>query len=145
MVNSMMAKFSQPFPRNVYQAACSNTLFDSICGLSTATWRSTGTISTVTSTASFTSTLTQADDFFTGGRVRFLSGRLEGTWLPIKAFMHASGSVTLARPPADVLQAGDTFEVWPGCDKKLATCTTKFGNIIHFRGQPFIPAAETTL
>jgi Phage conserved hypothetical protein BR0599/Uncharacterized conserved protein (DUF2163) len=38
--------------------------------------------------------------------------------------------------------AGDTFELFAGCDKTLATCTAVYNNTIHFGGTPFVPNPE---
>jgi hypothetical protein len=37
---------------------------------------------------------------------------------------------------------GDTFTIYPGCNKLRTTCQA-FGNDINFGGQPFIPPPET--
>jgi hypothetical protein len=43
-----------------------------------------------------------------------------------------------------VPEAGDTFNLVPGCDGRQVTCSAKFNNIVHFRGYPYIPVPETT-
>jgi hypothetical protein len=40
---------------------------------------------------------------------------------------------------------GDQFQLLPGCDRTLATCTNVFNNAIHFGGFPFIPTPETAV
>jgi len=47
----------------------------------------------------------------------------------------------LPSPP----QAGDVFKVYPGCNKRQDTCKNKFNNIVHFRGFPYIPSADTVV
>lgn len=37
------------------------------------------------------------------------------------------------------------FELLPGCDHTLATCTNTFANQIHFGGFPYIPAPENAV
>ena len=39
-------------------------------------------------------------------------------------------------------QAGDTLRLFAGCDKMAATCQTKFGNFLNFRGFPHIPGED---
>jgi len=57
----------------------------------------------------------------------------------------ASGSgifvLTQALPYAPA--AGDTFVVYPGCDKSQRTCRLKFNNLANFGGFPYVPAPET--
>ena len=50
-------------------------------------------------------------------------------------------ALQLPHPPA----SGDTFTVYPGCPKTQAACKDKFSNLIHFRGYPYVPPAETAL
>ena len=46
-------------------------------------------------------------------------------------------------PLPNVPAVGDTFSVFPGCDKTKTTCAGKFSNIARFRGFPFVPVPET--
>ena len=41
--------------------------------------------------------------------------------------------------------AGDGFTIRAGCDKRIATCAQKFGNVVNFRGFPHIPGQDTIL
>jgi hypothetical protein len=41
--------------------------------------------------------------------------------------------------------AGDQFQLLPGCDRTLSTCTHVFNNAIHFGGFPYIPTPETAV
>ncbi len=45
------------------------------------------------------------------------------------------------RTPFDIA-AGDTFYVFPGCDKRKVTCSTKFANVVNFRGFEFMPGSD---
>jgi uncharacterized phage protein (TIGR02218 family) len=46
----------------------------------------------------------------------------------------------LAMPYA--VQPGDAFIVHPGCDRRFATCRDVFANVLHFRGEPFVPGLD---
>ncbi len=48
-------------------------------------------------------------------------------------------------PMPFTIQRGDTFEVYPGCDKKLATCKAKFDNVVNFQGFPHVPGHDAVL
>ncbi len=37
---------------------------------------------------------------------------------------------------------GDDVYIFPGCDKRLATCRDKFDNVRNFRGFPHIPGND---
>ena len=40
------------------------------------------------------------------------------------------------------IDAGDTFTVTAGCDKRFSTCRNRFGNGADFRGFPHIPGND---
>ena len=77
------------------------------------------------------------------GALTFTSGANVGMTRTVKAY--GSGlfrfALQLPSPPA----AGDTFTVYPGCPKTKEACASKFNNVIHFRGYPYVPPAETAL
>lgn len=130
-------------PRNVYQPGCSNTLFDATCGLLKASYAVTGTATSVTNATrtAFSTGLAQAADYFALGWAVGLTGANAGVGRTIKAF--ASGLVTTVQPWPAAVAIGDTFTVYPGCNKTQATCTSKFSNVVRFRGYPYVPAPET--
>ena len=145
-VNSLTELLNINVPRNVYQAACQNALYDSACGLSMAGFAYSGTVSEATqSIVDFTgSALSMPTGFFELGGLVFTSGSNSGECRTVK-YHRVSGSVYLSSPLKSVPVAGDTFELYAGCDKTMSTCTNKFSNIDNFKGQPFIPTPETSL
>jgi uncharacterized phage protein (TIGR02218 family) len=40
------------------------------------------------------------------------------------------------------IEAGDTFTVSAGCDKRFETCREKFANALNFRGFPHMPGND---
>ncbi len=52
-------------------------------------------------------------------------------------------SVWLA--PSSAIAIGDAFTVTAGCDKRAATCLTKFVNLDNFRGFPHMPGNDFAL
>ena len=79
----------------------------------------------------------------TGGYIRFTGGALDGVRRTIK--LHTTGSLLLFSPLPSAPTVGASFSAYPGCDKLQATCTTKFSNVINFRGAPYIPTPETAV
>ncbi len=140
-INSHLELLSQQLPRELYQPACLNTLFDQGCTLSSSSFSVSETVTSATVSV-INATMAQATDYFTLGTVKFTSGNNSGFKRTIKAYT-TGGSITLLVPLPFVPLAGDTFTAVPGCDKKQSTCTNKFSNLVNFRGQPFIPAPET--
>ena len=144
-IDSDAALLNVMVPRNVYQPGCLNTLFDATCLLSKASFAvsATATSATDATRTIFSTALGQASGYFALGYAVGLTGANAGVALSIRAF--ASGVITTIRPWPSAVGIGDTFTVYPGCDKQQATCSSKFSNLANFRGQPWIPAAMTVI
>jgi uncharacterized phage protein (TIGR02218 family) len=150
-VKSALAQLQQKLPRNTYQAACMNSLFDSNCGINRAANTRTGTVTAVaagnnpTLTVSFSSSI--ASGWLDLGISTITRGANTGISRTIQAQTGTGTSVTLqfSRPFPFALSIGDTLSATAGCNKLVTTCGDKFNNLIRFRGQPFIPAPETVL
>lgn len=130
-------------PRNIYQAGCMRTLYDQGCRVNREAFTVDGRIVAGTNTATTIKTsLTQAAGWFEQGVIKFTSGRNAGLTRTVKG--HTAGgmlSFALRLPHAPAV--GDAFKIYPGCNKTQAACQSKFNNIVHFRGFPYIPAADT--
>lgn len=141
-IESLLSLLNVSMPRNVYQTGCLHTLYDSGCGLSKTSFQGTGTVSGSPTITSFTySGLAQASGYFNLGTLKFTSGANTGHVRTVKSY--SGGTIQLASPLPVAPTSGDAFTIYAGCDKTQATCTTKFSNVIHFRGYPFIPVPET--
>lgn len=81
-----------------------------------------------------------AGDAYAAGALRWIGGANSG----IDSLVLASddGRLTLAEPPPFAPAAGDLVEIREGCDKTLATCTGRFGNVANFRGEPHLPGID---
>ncbi len=81
--------------------------------------------------------------WFSGGRLTWSTGANAGTATEVIA--HAKGgTVTLTlseKAPREVAE-GDAFVVRAGCDKALATCRDRFGNVANHRGFPHMPGND---
>jgi uncharacterized phage protein (TIGR02218 family) len=132
-------------PRDVYQPGCLNTVYDPACGRSRAAFTVTGAATVGSSQARtvFGHALAQAAGWFDLGVVTFTSGANAGISRTVK--QHTSAQLKVLQPLPFPVQAGDTFAVYPGCDKTVGTCMTKFNNVDRFRGHPYIPVPETVI
>ncbi len=74
-----------------------------------------------------------------GGRLRWIGGANSGLEDAIAA--SEDRSVTLRMPPR-FDGTGAMIELIEGCDKALATCRGRFGNVLNFRGEPFLPGID---
>jgi len=74
------------------------------------------------------------------GTLRWLEGGNCGMVQSIIA--SDAASVTLADAPAFMVAVGTRVLLTEGCDKQMATCSTRFGNAINFRGEPYLPGSD---
>lgn len=143
---------NQQMPRLLWQTGCFHEVYDSGCGLLKATFTVSGTITSVGDAAHFVaSAMTQPTGYFKLGVLTFTSGANSGVSGPVNNFTNP-GAFAMRFPFPIVPSAGDTFTVYPGCDKQQATCSNSnsaigpaFNNLAHFSGQPYIPVPETIL
>jgi hypothetical protein len=78
--------------------------------------------------------------FFAQGVITFTSGLNVGRRRAIES--NTGGTITLRVPLPIAPEAGDAFNMTPGCDHTMATCLNKFSNLAHYGGFNFIPVPE---
>ena len=142
-VNSDVADLNINMPRNLYQAACTHTLYDSGCTVNRAGAAAGSSISAGTSASYIACSLAYPIEWFNRGYIVFQTGNLTGVRRTVKGY--SPGNVYLFNPLPAVPAIGDTFLAYPGCDKDISTCRAKFGNQANFKGFPFIPSPETII
>lgn len=120
------------------QLRCRAKLGDSRCQFTLTS--TTGTVTAVTTARRvFTDTSrTEANDFFTHGKLTWTSGANNGRTMDIKKYTLGTTTVELWEPMAGDILATDTYNIFQGCDRTFATCRDTFDNTINFRGEPYI-------
>ena len=85
-----------------------------------------------------------ADGWFDRGRARLTSGGATGVVGLVKFDRDepATRRVELWVDFSVTPLVGDMLRLEAGCDKMAATCRTKFGNFLNFRGFPHIPGED---
>ena len=74
------------------------------------------------------------------GTLRWLDGANAGMSGVVS---ESSGTlVTLREPPPFAPESGAMIELTEGCDKRFATCSSRFGNAVNFRGEPHLPGND---
>jgi uncharacterized phage protein (TIGR02218 family) len=139
-VSSDLVYLNGAFPRNYFLPQDNNALFDAGNGLNKAAWAVSGSVGSATKTTITDAALTQAAGWFALGYIVITSGVNAGLTRTVKNF--SGGVLTLLYPLPTPCAAGDTFTAYPGYDRTLAQATTKFNNVSHFRGFPFVPTPE---
>lgn len=126
----------------VVSITCRARLGDALCRVDLAPLTFSGTVSTVANRREFTSTsLSQAEHYFTEGRLTFTSGPCQGFSHKVK---YSSGAnVQLQLPTPSDFAVGDTFTIVAGCRKRFTEdCTNRFANALNFQGEPHIPGVD---
>lgn len=131
---------------DIVTPACNATLFDTRCGVAETEgiWKfSSQSVTGVTSQRVFAvAALAQAEDFFTAGKVLFVTGANAGLKMEIKSHT-AGGNFELQEPMPYAIAPADTVTVWAGCRlRKNEDCRDKFSNVLRFRGFASIPGQD---
>lgn len=139
-LESGLALLNRKLPRILVQKPCQNMLYDSVCGLDREAFRFDSTVSAVTTTGgamvlTVAGLATEAGvdtTAFENGFVVMGTGE--------KAFIERQDGddVTLLSPLLDVSVADDVA-VYQGCDRSVATCNSRFNNVLHYLGFPLVP------
>ena len=147
-VRSLTHFLNQPVGRT-YQYYCDAELGDERCGVNLAapSHSASGSVAAVSGDRSFATTGLGgiSADWFALGRVEWTSGANAGRRAEVSIHTVSAGiaQITLIEAPVRAITVGDGFFIQAGCDKQFATCRTKFGNGVNFRGFPSIPGDDT--
>jgi uncharacterized phage protein (TIGR02218 family) len=139
-VSSDLILLNIQMPRNLYQPGCINSVYDTGCTASRATFARYGTVTGGTQSSVNSDLTSQADGYFALGEIIFTSGLNSGVKRTIKT--SSAGVLGLSYPLPKVTAIGDTFTAYAGCDKRDTTCSGTFNNIPNFRAFPYIPVPE---
>lgn len=131
-----------PVPRNLYSAACLNTVYDEACGAIKTVYPALVQAGSPTR-LSFNTSIFAPSGTFDLGVVEFVTGPNAGLRRSVRKFANTGGRITLVQPLVQPPNPGDEFTIYPGCDKTRGTCNSRFANLSRFRGAPYIPVPET--
>ncbi|WP_421792252.1 DUF2163 domain-containing protein [Hyphobacterium sp.] len=130
----------------IYSRHCDASFGDPRCGLdaSSAEFHSSGTVSALLPSGFAVDGLnTYSDGWFSSGWLEWTSGTSTGQRSRVRRHHISEGQVVLTLDAdQSLVEAGDTFDVVAGCDKRHATCRDKFSNIQNFRGFSLIPGLD---
>jgi uncharacterized phage protein (TIGR02218 family) len=118
---------------------CNADLGDDRCAVDLGPFTETAAVTTATSDRIFTASALAAfaANWFAGGKVTWTSGLNDGLNMEVKT--SSAGVIELVLPMPFAVALTDSFSVYAGCDKTLATCLSKFNNVVNFRGFPHLP------
>jgi len=134
-----------------FQASCDAALGDARCGvnLDASAYKGSGTIIDPLRDRAFTASALGgfAAGWFSFGTLDWTSGANTGRRVEVLSHDLVDGVaiLTLLEAPVRPITATDAFVVRAGCDKRIATCGTKFANVANFRGFPHISGQDAVL
>ena len=83
------------------------------------------------------------DDYYGAGLIKMLAGPNEGISKEILSYTAATGEIVLAEAFPFNLSVRETFELTPGCRKRLLEdCKAKWNNVVWFRGTDRPPGPD---
>ncbi|WP_338722966.1 DUF2163 domain-containing protein [Devosia sp. XK-2] len=87
------------------------------------------------------------EGWFAFGTARWTSGKRSGLSDPVLTHRRdADGDVLgFGQRVGEWCAIGDSLDVHVGCDRRFATCKSKFANAVNFRGFPHIPGSDFVL
>jgi uncharacterized phage protein (TIGR02218 family) len=142
-VRGLAHRLNAPQGRH-YQFACDADVGDARCkvNLTAPAFKGTGAVTSAANRREFSASGlgSFADGWFVGGRLVWTSGANSGLSQTVKS--HVGPAVSLWEAMPFAISAGDAFTVTAGCDKRFATCKTKFANGLNFRGSPLMPGND---
>ena len=120
---------------------CRADFCDADCGLNAARFTHQALVASAIGSAIVLATpLPETAGHFAFGKLRWLDGPNCGLWSDILSA--TATSVQLIAPPPSSASSGSRLALIEGCDKTIATCGTRFGNAINFRGEPYLPGND---
>lgn len=154
---SHLELFNIQMPRRLWQAPCTHVFgqpgigmcgYDRVNGLN-ALGASTGIgAQSIAATAGSTQTAINYSGannaYMAQGSIIGLTGANAGQTRTI-ATMAVGPQVQVKLAFLSPVSVGDTFQLLPGCDHSVFTCTNLFNNVDRFGGTPYTPTPETAV
>jgi len=135
-----------------YTPTCRYTFGDARCGVDLVPLQHDGSVTAVVlpstrinaSARIFNdAAVVDADGYYDGGRIIWLTGANAGQTSEIKSYL--SQQFVLWEPFLHPIQIGDTYRATPGCNLSKTDCKDRWSNYINFGGFPDIPGADVVL
>ncbi len=123
-----------------YTPECRYDLGDGRCGVALAALTVSGTVTSVEDTQRFSDTArSESSGFFNDAVLTWTSGANAGAKREVYSWDLDSLTFVLWLPMENPIAVGDAYEVAPGCDKRFATCRSRFNNGANYGGFPHLP------
>lgn len=126
--------------RRNFQRQCPHVLYGADCGVNNTSFKTSGPISAfTTNTLTLPAAVNKPNDYFAGGYVQWTNpvNNVQER-RSIVGSVSSTGVITILNAQIG-LSVGTNVEAYPGCNKTISTCFSKFGNEENYGGQPHIP------
>jgi len=137
-IEPLVTAQSKSIPTHTYQGLCNHVLYDDLCQVDDTdpSFRLSTAAVTVESSNQITVTGAGANGagYYTGGWVES-AGAAER-----RLILEQTGEVLTLLLPFGSPVLGTNVTVFAGCDHSIATCKSKFDNVINFGGFAFVPS-----
>jgi uncharacterized phage protein (TIGR02218 family) len=131
-------------PRRLWQSSCTHNLGDAMCQFDRSNLQATFSAGPGSSEAQIaTSVSPTPPNLYIQGTVIGVTGANAGSSRTVANM--SGGWVYVRLAFLSPILPGDQFQLLPGCDRTLSTCTNLFNNVIHYGGFPYIPTPETAV
>ena len=124
---------------SLFSPICRECLGSEKCKVNLENYKAIGTVSEVISSdcivGNHRTNRSVPVGYYKYGTIKFLSGKLRGIEMQIKD--EADGKIYLLHN-TKLVEIGDNYEIFAGCNKTLSVCKKKFNNVVNFRGEPYI-------
>lgn len=131
-------------PRRLWQASCTHVFGDAMCQFDRASLAvSFACLSGSVETQIIGTVNPSPAGLYIQGTIVGLTGANAGDRRTIAQM--TNGAVTVKLGFLSLPTPGDQFQLLPGCDRSLATCTNVFNNAVHFGGFPYVPTPESAV
>lgn len=131
-------------PRRLWQSSCTHLFGDAMCQFDRSTRQATFSAGPGSTASQInTSVVPTPANLYIQGTVVSTTGANAGSNRTVANMSDSWIYVKLAF--LSPVLVGDQFQLLPGCDRTLATCTNVFNNMVHFGGFPYIPTPETAV
>jgi uncharacterized phage protein (TIGR02218 family) len=131
-------------PRRLWQSSCTHTSGGAMCQFDRSSMQTTFSTEPGSSEAQIaTSVSPTPPNLYIQGTIIGVTGANAGSSRTVANM--ADGWIYVRLAFLSPILTGDQFQLLPGCDRTLSTCTSVFDNVIHFGGFPYIPTPETAV
>lgn len=133
---SIQGMMKSKIPTRTYSASCSYECFDSDCALSALTFKTTLFSNDIEISSDYTQISSPKIAAKVGG---YFAGGYAKCGYEASYIISSVGDTIKLLFPLQLWTPSMTIELYPGCDKTLNTCKSKFNNESNYGGYPFIP------